>query len=305
MAGAAMTLVWRYWPGVVEQPETALIKPSDGGSSGAVSARRPQLRTADARHRVKVIASALPSAISLSMLHVPRSGTDRMTLPDIQGSGWNGGHGSGIVRGEGTDGWGTGSGTGAMINLCCEKRRPPAAAQNASPLTNAVIVLDLSGSVRQSRPVIERELREGLSRLTAGTPFNVVCFARRAVSFAPLKVPATPGNKGAAIAFVKRLLRDPAPVGGSDDSLSGSSRVDAGLLASFQNNADEVILISDGSAVVRQGNRSLTQREILARIRKGVPRDRPAPVIHTVSTSPEGSALLRRLAAEFEGEYRK
>lgn len=283
--------------------------PSEGGASGLAEVDRPRLRAASrpVERHTKVIASEMPSPVSLSTLHALRSGADAFTLPDIEGSGWNGGHGRGLVRGLGDSGWGTGSGTGFIGHGCCPARRALPSTPEPALLANAVIVLDLSGSVRESHALIERELRESLSRLEPGTPFNVICFAGRVASFASSSVPATPQNIGSAIAFVTALRRNPGPVSGTGmpDGSTGTSRLDEGLIASFQSNARQVILISDGSAIVREGNRSLTQREILARIRKAMPRDRPAPVVHTVSTNPAGSSLLRRLAGEFEGEYRK
>jgi hypothetical protein len=79
--------------------------------------------------------------------------------------------------------------------------------------------------------------------------------------------------------------------------------MDAGLQAAMECNADEVILISDGRPVVREGNRSLSQSAILARMREAVSGSR-RPVIHTLSTSMAESGFLRKLAEDFAGEYR-
>jgi hypothetical protein len=310
MAGVAMTLVWKYWEGFSE-PEASLIKPNDGGARGSRAPERPKLRMAalTAERKQKVIASKLPSLYSLSTRRGVQSGIGLVNLPDIQGAGWFGGHGSGILRGEGS--WGAGSGGGYIgTGVYCGKRkvsRPP----TERPLTNAVIVLDLSGSVREradSREIVEHELVMSLSRLTPGTAFNVVCFARTAVSFSRTNVPATEGNIAAAIAFVRALCHEPGPVSKTGNSISqggGTSRLDAGIRASFEHKPDEILIISDGGAVVREGNRSLSQREILERIHKAIPEDRPVPVIHTISTSPAGSGLLRKLAKDYEGEYRE
>ncbi len=306
-----MTLVWKYWPGSSSIPETSLIEPSDGGASGSLTPQKPRRRMAAAssERSWKNIVSQMPSTLSLSAERASNRGSDALFLADQQGSGWNSGHGSGLFDGMG-EGWGPGSGGGFTGNsMCCSPRRP-ATEQSKSHLSNAVLVLDLSGSVREKaalRDAIRRELADGLSRLSEGTQFNVVCFASEAVSFRKTSVQATPKTTAAATAFVEELLRDPGRLSGGPASANGggTSRLDAGLLASFQNHPDEIVLISDGGAVVREGNRSLPRHEILTRIRQALPEDDAAPKIHTISLNPAGSGFLRQLAADFEGEYRK
>ncbi|HEX2748676.1 MAG TPA: hypothetical protein VHM91_11800 [Verrucomicrobiales bacterium] len=309
--GAAMTLVWKYWPGPASVPEASLIEPGSGGASGSMTPQKPRLRMAarSSERSWKNIVSQMPSAFSLSAERASSRGSEAIFLADIQGSGWNSGHGSGLFDGMG-EGWGPGSAAGySAFSRCCSPRSKPKVKPDAA-LTNAVIVLDLSGSVREKaalRDAIRRELATGLSRLSAGTLFNVVCFGSQAASFRKASVRATPETTAAATAFVEKLLSDPGPLSGTpaSDHGGGTSRLDAGLLASFQNHPDEIVVISDGGAVVREGNRSLSRHEIFARIRGGLPEDGTAPTIHTVSLNPAGSGFLRQLAEDFEGEYRK
>jgi hypothetical protein len=317
MAGVATSLVWKYWDGFqVAEAEPALLPPddgNDGGSGGSLLPQKPKTRMAALaiERAQKGIASQLPSSYSLSTHRaLQNNGFEPAFLPDFQGSGWNGGRGSGFLRGIGEDGLGSGCGIGYIANFCCVNSRRPPPAITGKPLANAVIVVDLSGSVRgqaDSRATIERELDENLSRLTPGTPFNVVCFARQAVPFSESSLPATDETISAAIDFVQTLCQEPGPVMRGDDHPSlrnaGSSRLDAGLLASFEHKPGEIVIISDGGAIVREGNRSLTQREILERIRNAIPADRPPPIIHTISTRPDGSSLLRKLAEEYEGQH--
>ncbi len=173
------------------------------------------------------------------------------------------------------------------------------------------IVLDVSSSMRaqdgaEENPPALREFINCVTTLEAAAYFNVVCFADGAAKFREDSVPATAENVAAAVAWARERIRRPH----SDASLAvpkdsgGTSRLDLGLLAALHDRPQEVLLISDGQPVVRNGGRSLPQDAILARISAAVPEYATAPVIHTIATRAAGSGFLRRLAVEFHGEYR-
>ncbi len=209
---------------------------------------------------------------------------------------------------------GSGTATGMRSMSCPDIGQGDPGHRISVPLRgkNTVIVLDLSGSVRNREATRDKaldELAEGLSRLQKGAAFNVVCFARHVVPFSSSSTPVTEGNTAAATAFVESLCHNPELLArpGEDplETGTGTSRLDAGLLAAIQGKADEVLLISDGGLMAREENRGLSRREVLSRLHRTADKQGTAPVIHTVAINPQGSPFLRRLAREFSGEYQE
>ena len=315
----AMALVWRLWPGELLTAELQLIEPRDGGARGSTVTLTPKekAKVRAAAGRMKVLHSRVPSVVSVATKFAPQPAFDPVSQPYLPGSGWNDGVGKTPWPGNGGDGWGPGSGVGYSSSfVSCGSRRTVKPCGGTVPQSQSfAIVLDVSGSMgaRGGDGADSAALREFVSCIYTLSPdirFNVVCFAENACAFRDAGVPATPENVAAAVNFARTLYRDSksVPEGavlfGAAEGSSGTSRVDLGMKAAFAGRPDEVLLISDGCPVVRQGSRSLLRNEVLLAIGHGVPGDGRLPVLHTIAISSGGSGFLRRLAADFEGQFR-
>ncbi len=313
--GLAMGLVWRFWAGHDAVPTPALLEPGDGGERAAFLSMKPkqESRVAAVVNRVKSLQSAMPSEVATQPKHATVAQFSPVSQPYLPGGGWNGGVGKSLAHGQGGDGYGSGQGFGASAFIClCGSLRPRVNAQTQiRGFDHLVIVLDISGSMRakggaEENPPPLREFISCVSTLRADVFFNVVCFAGKVEQSSGDSLTATPENVASAVAWARNKFRQPrfdeappAPAG-----TSGTSRLDLGLHAALQHRPQEVLLISDGQPVVREGNRSLPHGAILAGVRTAVPDYAESPVIHTIAMRESGSGFLRRLAADFGGTYR-
>ena len=263
------------------------------------------------KNKLKALVARTPAEISIQSKPMPVAVFSPMTQPYLPGGGWNGGVGKSVLRGNEGYGWGMNRcGTGYPIGEPAP-RMPVAREISSGGVSGIVIVLDVSGSMRAQdgageNPSALREFINGVTTLNAAAYFNVVCFADSAAKFREDSVPATAENVAAAVGWARERFRRPHsgdPLTVPKDS-GGTSRMDLGMLAALHDRPQEVLLISDGCPVVREGNRSLPHGVIMARIRAAVPEYAAAPVIHTIATREAGGGFLRRLAAEFQGEYR-
>ena len=155
-------------------------------------------------------------------------------------------------------------------------------------------------------PPALREFVRCVQQLPPGASFNVICFANSTARFREASVPATADNMDAAMAWAREQFHQPQTYSSQSvpDDTAGASRIDLGLAAALREAPQTVLLISDGQPVVRAAGRSLPHAEILARISEATDCA-TAPVIHAIATRTEGSGFLRRLAAEYGGEYRQ
>ena len=310
LVGLAMTLVWKMWEGrdLVAQP--ALLEPSDGGERSSFLSVKPRekARAKAMQNLERKLHTKLPAEISLTTRMKPLAAFDPVSTPYLPGGGWNGGVGKSFRMGEGGNGaWGCGA-SGVFLG----SRKPEGSihqrTQSVPP--RLAIVLDTSGSMRAQggteNPPALREFINVVTALPAEGFFSVVCFCDEAALFREESVPATPENTAAAVAWARERFRRPhsgnalpVPAG-----TAGTSRLDLGISAALAGRPAEVLLISDGCPVVREGGRSLPHGAILARISASVPDNMAAPVLHTIATGTHGSGFLSRLAAEFDGHYR-
>ncbi len=317
----AMALVWRLWPGELLTAELQLIEPRDGGARGSAVTLTPKekAKVRSAAGRMKVLHSSVPSVVSVATKFAPQPAFDPVSQPYLPGSGWNDGVGKTPWPGGIGNGWGLGGGVWYSSSSCGSTRpvRPRVAMTGAMSVSfrSLAIVLDVSGSMGArggdgADPAALREFVSCISTLSADIRFNVVCFAENACAFREAQVPATPENVADAVDFARVMFRDSrsVPEGavlfGAGEGSSGTSRVDLGMKAAFAGRPGEVLLISDGCPVVRQGSRSLLRNEVLLAIGRGAPSDGRLPVLNTIAMSSGGGGFLRRLAADFEGQFR-
>jgi hypothetical protein len=314
-AGLAMGLVWKLWEGQDDIAEPSLLEPGDGGERATFLSLKPkqESRVVAVVNQVKSLHSELPSEVSVRSKPAPVAEFSPLSLPYLPGAGWNGGVGKSLARGNGGEGIGLGSGCGhgAYYRSCGSLRLRPTPRTTHSGFDHLILVLDISGSVRagvnaEDNPAPLREFINCASTLPPEAFFNVVCFAGEAEKFREDSVRATADNIAAAVVWAREKFRRPrsnaalpVPAG-----TSGTSRLDLGLSAALQECPREVLLISDGQPLVREGNRSLPHAVILAGVRAAVPDYKASPVIHTIAMRESGSGFLRRLAAEFGGDYR-
>lgn len=170
--------------------------------------------------------------------------------------------------------------------------------QIAGAVGAAVIVLDVSPSMRASRAgiangltILERQLAE----LPADGLFNLVCFAETARSLSEKPLAVTAENKSAALAFVSKCAAHPLGDGGTD----GTSRLDLGIAHALRQKPGRIVVISDGAPIVRHNGHSLTQPELLGRIRSLLPEHGTRPALHSIPSGPQQSPFLQKLAKEF------
>lgn len=301
----------RFWPGPV--PHDGLAPAAqDGGTrqSGIPVKSRMNLHPRSDRARPGWVLAPTPAGLAFPPGKMARRTTEFSMVPDRQGAGLHGGYGMGYLPEEG--GFVPGSRPGYTSPYLSCGFRPDRQPWSILQSDHVVIVLDLSGSTREraaTRATVMKELRESLGSLRQGADFNVVCFARQTAVFAGACIRVAPENIAGALAFVEALHQDPGALLDPEDNVpegsSGTSRMDAGLLAAIKGGADEILLVSDGNTVAREGGRGLSQREILARLHRAVPEDESDPIIHTVCVQPQGSGFLRQVAEEFTGKYRQ
>jgi hypothetical protein len=312
-AGLALTMVWKIRQGHDTKAVKSLLEPGDGGERATlVSSRQMERsRVRALENSVRKLQLKIPSGISLAGEVKPLAAFDPAAHPYLPGSGLNGGVGKSLFQGGGGDGYGPGSGIGHLSNVIVVlSRRPGPVASRWEVRSHLAIVLDVSGSMRangggENSPAL-REFIATIATLPAGAFFNVICFSRTATQFREDRIPVTPTNAAEAVAWARECFHAPRtgkslPV---PEGSSGSSRLDLGISAALQDQPDEVILISDGQPMVRDGNRSLSHDAILARVSGGLPDSTVPPVIHAIATREAGSGFMSRLAREFRGQYR-
>jgi len=141
--------------------------------------------------------------------------------------------------------------------------------------TNVYFVVDLSDSmVEQDKGGIDgyKNLKEKLGQmiqsLAPETNFNVAFYGDAVDLFMPNSVPATPENKEAAMKFLPRymystsqrgnLTRNYRPKISTLPSTGGTSRMDLGLAAAFEDRADTIFVLSDGKPVIQ---RAMNEKE--------------------------------------------
>lgn len=183
---------------------------------------------------------------------------------------------------------------------------------------HVVYVLDFSGSMSHSKTDkaagnskitlhgtrrIDRlasELLRAVSALPKGATFNIVTFTHNVSSWRDKMVFATKDNKDALKAWL--LNRGPSGAtnlfGGLEEAFKFAGR--GSYDESYETAADTIFLLSDGQP---SAGRLQKTDEILAEIRKVNSLRRIA--IHGVYLGSHGGGLVRRLAAEHDGQFVK
>lgn len=265
-----------------------------------------------------------PSAPSSSMTKVivAHNAVSAIALPVIDefvdtpmnlGSGF----GQGMVDGMGGMG-GTGGG-GSFFGT-------PAAGKSV------ILVLDTSTSMdrecgESGIAAIRLEIERTINSFQPTIRFNIICFGNLADGFKPKPVPATSSNKKAAIAFTKDYYTrkgftrtrtgdnlDPkgeipyVPIRPEDfkatKDTSGGSRYDLALIAAFDQHPETIFLLTDGKPSPRLKGQSLSDRDILAIVKKAGKRSggRQRTVVNGISVNSIAKSFLENVTKAFRGK---
>lgn len=183
-----------------------------------------------------------------------------------------------------------------------------------------VIVMDISASVVNSVEVagmqmdlIREEAKSLINTLNANTLFGFVQHSRKFDTFGDHLLPATMGNKEAAVQWLEKEFRTSGTSGrGWRGGPGGGDGIVPIIDFVFGMQPDVIFLISDGGYFTSDGNRPVALREVTSLIRdrqKDLPADARIHCIHF--TDPRDiqdgriGGDMRRIAGSNDGEYRK
>lgn len=311
-------MVWRIWAGQELRAQPQLLAPSDGGErSTAAAVKEKKVKVHPSKKEMRTLHSSLPSFVMETAVRATPD-SDPVTRTYKPGAGWNGGAGSGMLKGSGGDGWGPGWGAGfaAVFGGVSATRPPKRSRQPVSVPGKMVIVLDVSGSMRKhdgtgGDPAALWDFVACVRALHAASSFNVVCFSNTAAKFRTECVPVTAENVHAAVAWAHERFRAPQcgeamPVPGGS---SGTSRFDMAMSAALGEDPQKIFVISDGQPVVREGGHSLPEAAILAKISRSLTSCNTRPEMQTINTAmtdrrSDRGGFLQRLEEQFRKRQR-
>jgi hypothetical protein len=203
---------------------------------------------------------------------------------------------------------------------------------------NIVIVIDTSTSMigncgRDGCDAIIKEVNSTISKLKAGTRFNIICFGNDADAFSKQSTAVKAETQKAAKEFMADYFQNTAwtrtrtskfgksgkdnkgipyhPIMPDDiESLkgtSGGSRMDLALVAAFEQKPSTIFLIADGEPGTAKGGRKLDQADLIKLIVKEAERaygGGTMPTVNAISVKDQGEQMLRAIAKEFKGKYK-
>lgn len=208
---------------------------------------------------------------------------------------------------------------------------------SAGSSRHIVLLIDVSGSMLGNcgpagLEAIKREVARTVNSLAANVRFNIFTFAGDVDGFKAHSVPATADMKREAIAFfdayftaaVRETRTDAFGPRGVDPSgvafvpitsekfralngISGSTRVELGVVAAMQDRPSTIFVISDGEPQSRRDGRQIEHPELIELIQREYRRlygSIRQLRIGTISVDGKGAGFLRRLADAFGGDYR-